>query len=362
VNKLFFRIEQNFNRTIVVGDIHGCYAELMQLLDKLSFSDNDILIAVGDLVDRGPDSWGVVDFFRETPNAFSVLGNHERRLSGTIRGTSEPAWSQLHTLSKITKQETVYAAYLENYPAVIETDHAIVTHARLDPAKPVDRQDPKFTCAVGGDKTIIETSDEGIPLWFTEWEKVNKVNKPICIGHIGYDRVELVPGKLIALDTGVVRGGMLTAVILPENRIVQIKAEHNYYNLAFSEWTEMFLEDIGNYPIYKYQKLKRKDDLNKFDQKIVSRFEEHLEELKIEQLILEIKDKLIKRFGEVPKRGIDKGTYFKNLGLGLPVVNSRMFNMILNKPFQINFVLSQFQGKSLNGMMEELKKLGEILN
>lgn len=88
----------------MVGDIHGYFAELQKLLKKINFSEKDVLVAVGDLVDRGPGTWDVARFFHETPNAFSVLGNHERRLAGTIRGTSDPAWSQRHTLSKLHRK------------------------------------------------------------------------------------------------------------------------------------------------------------------------------------------------------------------------------------------------------------------
>lgn len=61
-NPSFRCFEGPVRRTIVVGDIHGCMAELMALLEEVSFGPEDLLVAVGDLVDRGPDSWGWTAF------------------------------------------------------------------------------------------------------------------------------------------------------------------------------------------------------------------------------------------------------------------------------------------------------------
>jgi hypothetical protein len=97
--KLYSHACGGFDCTIVVRDIHGCYVELQELCHLVNFGAQDALVTVADFLDRGPDSWKVADFFRDLPNAFSVLGNHERRVAGTIRGTSKPAWSQEQTLS-----------------------------------------------------------------------------------------------------------------------------------------------------------------------------------------------------------------------------------------------------------------------
>ncbi len=99
------KISKPHDRTIVVGDIHGCHSELIALLEEVRFSEQDIVVAVGDIVDRGPKTWDVVKFFHQTHNAYTVLGNHERRLAGVIRGTLPPAWSQLHSLSKLNSPE-----------------------------------------------------------------------------------------------------------------------------------------------------------------------------------------------------------------------------------------------------------------
>ena len=82
-------------RTIIVGDIHGCLAELRELLGTLGFSDEDRLIAVGDLVGKGPDGAGVVRFFREGGHQ-SVLGNHDAKLLAARRGERDKPLGEAH--------------------------------------------------------------------------------------------------------------------------------------------------------------------------------------------------------------------------------------------------------------------------
>ena len=65
------------SRTIVVGDIHGCFEELQTLLASINFHEKDELISIGDLVDRGPHPKEVISFFMNTPNAYAIMGNHE---------------------------------------------------------------------------------------------------------------------------------------------------------------------------------------------------------------------------------------------------------------------------------------------
>src|SRR5687768_17437458 len=64
-------------RTLVVGDIHGCFDELERLLDRAGLSAGDQVVALGDIVDRGPQGPRVVAFFRQGRGAVSLMGNYE---------------------------------------------------------------------------------------------------------------------------------------------------------------------------------------------------------------------------------------------------------------------------------------------
>jgi serine/threonine protein phosphatase 1 len=67
-------------RTIAIGDIHGCRASLEALADHAGFAEGDTIVTLGDYVDRGPDSRGVIDFLlklRKRVTVVSLMGNHE---------------------------------------------------------------------------------------------------------------------------------------------------------------------------------------------------------------------------------------------------------------------------------------------
>src|SRR5512143_2009338 len=73
------RIRMETKRTIFVSDVHGCLVELKQLQAKLNYNpDEDRMILLGDLIDRGPDSAGVVRYARET-KLECIMGNHEHK-------------------------------------------------------------------------------------------------------------------------------------------------------------------------------------------------------------------------------------------------------------------------------------------
>ena len=67
-------------RIIAIGDIHGCSTELSELLNLLSITDEDHIVFLGDLINRGPDSRGVLDIVHNIKNKTLILGNHELRL------------------------------------------------------------------------------------------------------------------------------------------------------------------------------------------------------------------------------------------------------------------------------------------
>ena len=94
---------------IIVGDIHACTAELEELLDKIGFSPDDQVIALGDIFDRGPDNRGILRLFTENPQFLTLRGNHERKHLLIDEGRCKAALSQL-----ITREELG-----EDYPGLL---------------------------------------------------------------------------------------------------------------------------------------------------------------------------------------------------------------------------------------------------
>src|SRR5688572_2356350 len=113
-------------RTIVIGDIHGCWDELRCLLDKCRLSDADELVSVGDLIDRGPEPGEVVRFFMGRPRTRAVLGNHEDKHMRIAAG--EPIESRSQRICKAQLGDFYETAirWFTTLPLYLEIDDTIV--------------------------------------------------------------------------------------------------------------------------------------------------------------------------------------------------------------------------------------------
>jgi hypothetical protein len=261
------------------------------------------------------------------PNAFSVLGNHERRVAGTIRGTSKPAWSQKQTLSLLPKEEwDHWAWFLEQLPAVFETDHVLITHAKLDPTRPIMELDPYYTAALGGSTVQIAPDSNGVPEWFAEISPMLK--KPICMGHIGYPRVELVPGRLYALDTRAVGGGCLSAAIFPGGSVVHVAAPRNYYEEAFASWKKRkpVAGDPLDWPLPLLLEILEPSDESE-DAAISVNVQEARAALAALPSMPDM-HQVVSRFGPLPPAGPERGDYFKMLR---SILSSRELEFIIHR-------------------------------
>lgn len=351
------QLSGSHRRTIVVGDIHGCWDEFRRLMELVGFCEGDVLIMVGDFLDRGPGSWEIARFIRDTPNVFSVIGNHERRVAGVIRGTSLPAWSQKQSLSMIPETEhTEWASWLESLPAVIESSHAIVTHARLDPGRPLTEQDTYHTVAVGGPAVTIDLDDDGVPLWFRQM----RLDKPVCMGHIGYERVALVPDRLYALDTGAVGGGLLTAVVFPDGDIVQAPVLRNYHNEAREAWRTGQHVAMGDPLTWTLaQALTVLNALSEGQTELSNEVRlllDHIASLNLEEHGNRIRVQLERQFGCMPAAGPARGTFFKGLRQALPRDWQALANQLLrNQALTFEALASAFPSERVGDVLRMLE-------
>lgn len=109
----------------VVGDVHGCRRELEALLSALDPSGDDLVLIVGDLIRKGPDSLGVVELVRETPNVFSIRVNNEAK--------------QIHDRVDLPELDPV-ADYVESLPVVISFGDSFLVHGGVDTRMPLSDQ------------------------------------------------------------------------------------------------------------------------------------------------------------------------------------------------------------------------------
>jgi hypothetical protein len=210
------------SRTIVVGDIHGCYDELMKLMEKVGLQKSDRVISVGDLVAKGPKSREVLDLFINDKRFSTVIGNHDLALRRRWNGENiELKGAQKETHKALKGEKDVYVPFLNALPFVIDLEKHLVVHAGLRPNVELYSQ-------TTGDLTRLRTlgpdreSDEGTP-----WYQVYYGEKTVLFGHWPAAEPRRGP-KAIGLDTGCVYGYNLTAYIIETDEFVSVPAERAY--------------------------------------------------------------------------------------------------------------------------------------
>jgi serine/threonine protein phosphatase 1 len=142
-------------RLIAIGDLHGCLAAFRSILDKIAPQPEDTLVTLGDYVDRGPDSWGVIELLlrlRTGCQLVPILGNHDDILLNVCEGGDEVLVDWLRfggdaTLIsyQTTRPESIPAEHLEflqNCFLIYETERHFFTHGSYDPNIPFEEQSP----------------------------------------------------------------------------------------------------------------------------------------------------------------------------------------------------------------------------
>jgi hypothetical protein len=209
-------------RTIVVGDIHGCFDELTDLIELVGLQSDDRLIATGDLITKGPKSREVLDLFISDSRFASVIGNHDRIIRQKLRG--EPRRlnkDQRITLKQFGPNRERYAAYLRSLPYTIDLNSHLVVHAGIRPGVALEKQ-------MASDMTEIRTMGadppkrRGVP-----WYSVYRGPQIILFGHWPAKLPRRAP-HAIGLDTGCVYGGHLTAFIIESGEFKSVPARAKY--------------------------------------------------------------------------------------------------------------------------------------
>jgi diadenosine tetraphosphatase ApaH/serine/threonine PP2A family protein phosphatase len=209
-------------RTIVVGDIHGCFDELTDLLELIKLQRDDRLIAVGDLVTKGPKNREVLDLFISDPRFSSVVGNHDRILRQKLRG--EPVRlnkDQRTVLKQLGPNRERYSDFLRSLPFTIDLGSHLVVHAGVRPGVEFDKQ-------MASDMTEIRTMGpdppkrRGVP-----WYAVYRGPQTILFGHWPAKQPRRA-AHAIGLDTGCVYGLNLTAFVVETGEFISIPARQKY--------------------------------------------------------------------------------------------------------------------------------------
>lgn len=227
-----------------IGDVHGCLGELQELLVKLGYTVNGAEVTpppgrtavfVGDLVDRGPDSAGVLRLVMNMVRsgaALAVPGNHDEKLKRALDGKAVKALhgldvtlAQLDAAGEAFKAEV--RAFIEGLVShlVLDDGRVVVAHAGL-PERYHGRSSGRVrSFALYGDVDGSQ-DDLGLPVR-RDWAAEYRGTAHVIYGHTPVARARWV-NKTMDIDTGCAFGGALSALRYPEMELVSVPAHRQY--------------------------------------------------------------------------------------------------------------------------------------
>ena len=251
--RLYNDLRQETGPFDVIGDVHGCRAELEELLGELGYDvvrDEDgrpagahhpgrRAVFVGDLVDRGPDTPGVLRLVMgmvAAGDALCVRGNHEEKMLKALRGRNVRVSHGLsESLLQLDQEPEKFrarvGAFLDGLIShyVLDGGRLVVSHAGL-----IERYQGRASgrvrsfCLYG--QTTGETDEFGLPVRYP-WANEYRGRAMVLYGHTPVPEPEWINNTL-CLDTGCVFGGRLTALRYPEREIVSVPAAAVHYQPA----------------------------------------------------------------------------------------------------------------------------------
>jgi serine/threonine protein phosphatase 1 len=202
-------------RIFAVGDIHGCFEKLLNLLARVPLDWScDRLVFMGDYIDRGPHSYEVVEYLiglqEQHPDIVFLKGNHEQMLADYLEGRDRMLYlynGGQQTLESYLRRSGPgehpipprHSRFFAGLRLYYETSDYIFVHAGLRRGSPLSEQGPEDLLWIR--EPFIETSQS--------------FGKRVVFGHTPFDR-PLVQANKIGIDTGAVFGNRLTCVQLPD--------------------------------------------------------------------------------------------------------------------------------------------------
>lgn len=237
----------------IIGDVHGCFEELQELLTRLGYTISKVeddranfgfevippgnrkAVFVGDLVDRGPDSPDVLRLVMSMVNAglaYCVPGNHDLKLQKYLNGKQvqlnhglEITVKQLESTSEEFKKKVEPFLYGLIGHYVFDHGNLVVAHAGIkEEMQGRGSGAVRSFCLYG--ETTGETDEFGLPVRY-DWAKEYRGKAQVVYGHTPVPEAEWL-NRTIDIDTGCVFGGKLTALRYPEGELVSVKAKQVY--------------------------------------------------------------------------------------------------------------------------------------
>lgn len=221
----------------LIGDLHGCYHELMALLAKLGYPRTDRqAVFLGDFADRGPHSDLVLLKVREmclAGEALAILGNHDDKLLRWLKGNKVRIGNGLNlTVQQLAPYDQEIREQLRKWLAslpwrlTLDEGRLVAVHAAASERDQLSTGDGSRQHALYGFTT--EARDEQGFRIRQNWAEAYRGSAIVVHGHVAAREVRIQNG-VYAIDTACVYGNKLTALRYPEMALVHVKAQGAYY-------------------------------------------------------------------------------------------------------------------------------------
>ncbi|HVR39706.1 MAG TPA: metallophosphoesterase [Thermoanaerobaculia bacterium] len=221
-------------RLIVIGDVHGCYDELVELLDRVKPRERDVVVSVGDMVRKGPDAAKCLDLWRER-GYLAVAGNNEI----SLLAHATPILRFFAVEDRDVLRRSKLLKYIRSWPLAIDFENAgvAIVHGGFLPGMRVRESDIERERDIVHHLRWIRRQNgrwKPVPrakrkkrdrLWSDVWEG----ERFVVYGHTP-TREPRINDHALGLDTGCVYGGSLTAAILENGEwsFVSVPARRAY--------------------------------------------------------------------------------------------------------------------------------------
>lgn len=249
-------------RFIIMGDLHGCFDQLTELLKKCNYNkENDIIIATGDLVDRGPSSVDVLKFFmpdnpHEFHHIYSVLGNHDYKFLRYLKGNKVTIGKALQkTIDEFSVkcisdlEKGAMALWLNALPHIIRLPDfnnkpCYVVHAGFDTKYEPDKQTPE-TCIYIRGIDPKNYFDESKGIWFDFLDG----SYTVLSGHIVSKTVQPNPSTF-CLDGGCCHSGVLRTMVIENDKHEIVEVEGYKTDEKIPDWCKIIHGNNGERLIF----------------------------------------------------------------------------------------------------------------
>lgn len=250
---------------IVIGDVHGCYDELVELLKEVAYvAGQDVVVFTGDLIDRGPKIREVLQFAINTPRVHCVLGNHENKLARHLTSTVAGLQSKVSISGEFKKTldqcsdmlNEDLLGWLWSLPMIIKFEKTYVFHAGINPRYPITKQNNECLIYCRRIDLALNTfSNEAAPYWYEHPQHESLDGHTLLFGHeVREQKVVYISPKIdqrkgstiIPMDGGCCFGEKLRALMDDQIIEVESKMPKTRYEAPYENWSEPYEERVKN--------------------------------------------------------------------------------------------------------------------